>query len=227
MSGKPNDQYNLATPDSMAVKVGLRVRERMFATFMSRFAPARNETVLDIGVTSDQDYSVSNYFERLYPYKERITASGLGDASFLQQQYPGLTYVCANALDLPFSNAAFDLIHSSAVLEHVGSFENQTRMVRECLRVARRGICLTTPNRWFPIEVHTQLPLLHWLPAAVYRRLFHKLGYDYFAEEVNLNLMSSNALLRTTEAVPGWRFQVVPARLLGWTSNLMLFGQRT
>jgi methyltransferase family protein len=226
MSGKPNDQYNLAAPDSMAVKVGLRVRERMFATFMSQFAPACDETVLDIGATSDQDYSASNYFERLYPYKERITASGLGDASFLQQQYPGLNYVCANALDLPFADASFDLVHSSAVLEHVGSFENQTRMVGECVRVARRGICLTTPNRWFPIEIHTQLPLLHWLPSVVYRRLFHKMGYDYFAEEANLNLMSTASLLRTTAGIPGWRFQVVPARLLGWTSNLMLFAQR-
>ena len=25
---------------------------------------------------------------------------------------------------------------------------------------------LTTPNRWFPIEVHTRLPLVHWLPNA-------------------------------------------------------------
>ena len=23
---------------------------------------------------------------------------------------------------------------------------------------------MTTPNRWFPVEVHTRLPLVHWLP---------------------------------------------------------------
>src|SRR4051812_25378428 len=115
MNRKPNDQYNLATPDSMAVKVGLRMREHMFAMFMSRFTPAQHETVLDIGATSDQEYLVSNYFERLYPYKERITALGLGDASFLERHYAGLTYVCASALDLPFHNASFDLVHSSAV----------------------------------------------------------------------------------------------------------------
>ena len=33
----------------------------------------------------------------------------------------------------------------------------------EALRVAPRAF-VTTPNRWFPIEVHTRLPLVHWLP---------------------------------------------------------------
>ena len=26
---------------------------------------------------------------------------------------------------------------------------------------------VTTPNRWFPIEVHTRLPLVHWLPETM------------------------------------------------------------
>ena len=42
----------------------------------------------------------------------------------------------------------------------------------EALRVARRAF-VTTPNRWFPVEVHTRLPLVHWLPE----RLAHR-GYD-------------------------------------------------
>jgi hypothetical protein len=25
-------------------------------------------------------------------------------------------------------------------------------------------VFVTTPNRWFPVEVHTKLPLVHWLP---------------------------------------------------------------
>jgi hypothetical protein len=37
-------------------------------------------------------------------------------------------------------------------------------MLAESRRVARRGAFHTTPDRWFPVEVRTQLPLLHWLP---------------------------------------------------------------
>jgi ubiquinone/menaquinone biosynthesis C-methylase UbiE len=119
--------------------------------------------VLDIGATSDQTYSSSNYFEALYPHKHRIVAAGLQDASS-KRSTPGVRYLRANALCLPLPDQSFNLVHSAAVLEHVGSLRNQARTVAECLRVARRGICLTTPNRWFPIELHTQLPLVHWLP---------------------------------------------------------------
>ena len=73
MDQKPNDQYNAATPDSAAVRVGLRVRHRMFDAFMRRLEPRPTDTALDIGVTSDQTYAVSNYFEALYPFKAQIT----------------------------------------------------------------------------------------------------------------------------------------------------------
>ena len=226
MDRKPNDQYNAATPDSLAVRVGLRVRQQMFGEFMRRLDPRATDTALDIGVTSDRTYSVSNYFEALYPYKARITAAGLGDASFLETDYPGLTYVQANAMSLPFPDGSFDLVHSSAVVEHVGSFANQTQMIRECVRVAKRGVCITTPNRWFPIEFHTQLPLVHWLPPATCRALMRRLGYDFFAEEENLNLMSAAGVRQAVAGIAGWRFEIVTAKLLGWPSNLQLFGYR-
>jgi len=224
---KPNDQYNAAAPESLAVRVGLRMRHHMFDEFMQRLAPGPVDTVLDVGVTSDQVYSVSNYFEALYPFKARITACGLGDASFLEVMYPGLTYVQANATDLPFGDAAFDFVHSSAVIEHVGSFGNQVRMIRECLRVARRGICLTTPNRWFPIEFHTQLPLVHWLPMSFSRVVMRQLGYGFYAEEKNLNLMSRADLRKAVSDIKGWRFEIITAKLWSWPSNLLLFAHRS
>ena len=30
---------------------------------------------------------------------------------------------------------------------------------------------VTTPNRWFPLEVHTLLPFVHWLPAGARERV--------------------------------------------------------
>jgi ubiquinone/menaquinone biosynthesis C-methylase UbiE len=140
--------------------------------------------------------------------------------------YPGLTYVQENATDLSFEDGTFDFVHSSAVLEHVGSFRNQARMIKECLRVARKGICLTTPNRWFPIEFHTQLPLVHWLPKATSRALMRRLGYGFYAEEENLNLMSREELLKAIPDIEGWRCEIVIAKLWGWPSNLLLFAHR-
>jgi ubiquinone/menaquinone biosynthesis C-methylase UbiE len=222
----PNSQYNLAAPESLSVRVATTMRRHMFDMFMQALAPDPAESVLDLGVTSDQTYSSSNYFEALYPHKYRITAAGLDDAQFLEEQYPGLRFVHANALDIPFGDGAFDLVHSSAVLEHVGSFDNQARMVAECLRVARRGVFLTTPNRWFPIEFHTQLPLVHWLPKPVCRAVFRRTGYDFFAEEANLNLMTPRELRRIGARHPGWSLQCRTVSLVGWPSNLLMIGTR-
>src|SRR5215211_7563016 len=227
MNEKPNAQYNLAAPDSLAARIGAHVRGQMFATFMTQFDPSLQDTVLDVGVTSDQVYSASNYFESLYPFKDRLTAAGVDDASFLETLYPGVRFVHADARDMPFEDGSFDLVHSAAVLEHVGSFENQAKMIAECLRVARRGICLTTPNRCFPVEFHTQVPLVHWLPMPACRAIFRRLGYGFFAEEEHLNLMSRRVLRRAVQDVKGWEFQILSAKVLGWTSNLMLFARRT
>jgi hypothetical protein len=223
---EPNAQLNVAAPDSVSVRVAARVRARMFDKFMRTLEPRASDAVLDIGVTSDQSYESSNYFEALYPWKDRVTAAGLDDASFLEAKYPGIRFVTADAMALPFGDGSFDLVHSSAVIEHVGSRMRQQQMLAECLRVARRGICLTTPNRWFPIEFHTQLPLLHWLPSAMHRPAFRLLGYGFFAEEGNLNLMSRRDISDITTAFPEWRFAIQRQRLLGMTSNLMLFGWR-
>jgi ubiquinone/menaquinone biosynthesis C-methylase UbiE len=226
MSDKPNAQYNLTAPDSLAVRVGAKTRKKLFQAFMSHFTPSPDETILDVGATSDRAYFVSNYFEDLYPHKDRITASGVDDASYLEALYPGMKFVFANALNLPLDDNSFDLVHSSAVLEHVGSHENQRKMILECLRVARRGICLTTPNRWFPIEFHTQLPLVHWLPKALCRSVFRKLGYGFFAQEENLNLMTRTEIEEIVAPIKGWHFHIHFATVLGWRSNLILFADR-
>ena len=73
--------------------------------------------------------------------------------------------VMAELWELGVRGVALDVVFSNAVIEHVGGREEQRRFVAEALRVGRRAF-VTTPNRWFPIEVHTRLPLVHWLPEA-------------------------------------------------------------
>ena len=98
--------------------------------------------------------------------RDRITALGLHDGASFRERYPEIAYVQGDACALPFADESFDVVFSNAVIEHVGDVERQRLFVGEALRVGRR-VFLTTPNRWFPIEVHTRLPLVHWLPEAV------------------------------------------------------------
>ena len=76
--------------------------------------------------------------------------------------------VQADGRDLPFADGAFDLGFSNAVVEHVGGREEQRRFVHELCRVAKR-VFVTTPNRFFPLEVHSLVPFAHWLPRACAR----------------------------------------------------------
>jgi hypothetical protein len=194
---------------------------------------AADDTILDIGVTSDRSYDHSNYLEAWYPRKDRITAIGVDrDAAFLVTRYPGMRFVTGDGRQLPFAEQTFDYVHSSAVLEHVGSAAQQTRFIAEAWRVARKGVFLTTPNRWFPVEFHTVLPLLHWLPPPLFRHILRSIGRDFFASEENLNLLSSAVLRRLcaralcTQAGVGGGFEIRSVALGGWASNLVVVMRR-
>jgi hypothetical protein len=199
------------------------MRRRMYERFLSVGKIDAVETILDVGVTSDRSYASSNYLEAWYAHKNRLTAVGLDDARFLEKEYPGVRFVLANGKALPFPEAAFDVVHSSAVIEHAGSRFEQAKLIGELFRVARRLVCLTTPNRWFPVEVHTGIPLIHWLPKTSFQFLLRAAGLSFFADEANLNLLSASDLRGLCSELGIQHPSVYGLRLGGWTSNLMLF----
>jgi len=173
----------------LADAVSLRSRRRKLALFMETMAPTIETTVLDVGADDlgfgdRSGCGTLNFFEELYPWPEQITALGLHDGGNFTRTYPRVRYVQGDALQLPFEDGAFDVVFSNAVIEHVGGREEQEQFAREVVRVGQRAF-VTTPNRWFPVEVHTRLPFVHWLPEAAAHR-----GYDLarkpFAKENHL-----------------------------------------
>lgn len=119
----------------------------MFQRFVHIFGTDLRQTIVDVGVTSNETYALDNFLEVLYPHKKAITAVGLEDGSHLERKYPGLRFVRVQIGPLPFGDKQLDVAHSSAVIEHVGSRKNQTDFLRELWRVSRSGIFVTTPNR--------------------------------------------------------------------------------
>lgn len=173
-------------------KVALRVRTRIFEDLLSVLQPTSSWRVLDAGVTSDQRPD-SNFFERLYPYPSAITAIGLEDATFLETSFPGITFVKADACNLPFPDKSFDLAFCSAVIEHVGCRKNQLQLLSELSRVSKVAV-ITTPNRHFPLEFHTITPFIHWLPQKYFRGFLKLTGRSFYAEEANLNLLDERQM---------------------------------
>ena len=191
----------------------------MYDFIMQTFPLSSETTILDVGVGND-DRKDSNFFEKLYPYPSKITAVGVEEAPGLQIQYPGLKYYKIDGTQLPFSDKSFDLVVSFATLEHVGNRERQKQFVHEICRVGR-SCCITTPNRWYPVEFHTILPFVHWLPAKYFRIICKVLRKDFFAQEENLNLVSRNIgrhFFPTSQKI-----RMKDFRLFGLVSNLMFY----
>jgi hypothetical protein len=152
-----------------AAAVSLRSRRRKMQQFLRLIQPTAETTVVDVGV-ADTPFGAGegqalthNFFEALYPWPERITAVGNVPLDHFAQAFPQIPRVVADGRDLPFADGEFDVAFSNAVVEHVGGRTDQERFVLELCRVAKR-VFVTTPNRLFPLDPHTLLPVVHWLP---------------------------------------------------------------
>ncbi len=176
----------------LADAISLRSRRRKLRLFLDELRPTPETTVLDVGADEvgfggaggESACATHNFFEELYPWPARVTALGLHEGERFGERYPSITYVQGDACALPFPDRSFDVVFSNAVIEHVGGRERQQAFVAEALRVGRH-VFLTTPNRWFPIEVHTRLPFAHWLPEAAAHHLYDLVGKG-FAKENHL-----------------------------------------
>jgi SAM-dependent methyltransferase len=170
----------------LADSISLRSRGRKLRLFLEELRPTADTTVLDVGADElgfgeGDGCATMNFFEELYPWPERITALGLHDGAGFRATYPHIPYVQGDACALPFEDGAFDIVFSNAVIEHVGGRDRQRQLVSEAIRVGRR-VFITTPNRRFPVEVHTRLPLVHWLPDALSHRVYDLTGREIGAE---------------------------------------------
>jgi SAM-dependent methyltransferase len=157
----------------VASRVSMRSRRRKLDLFFQLLEPGPDTTVVDVGVTDAPfgNGSTDNFFEALYPWPERIVGVGHTELDRFAAAFPSVRAVRADGRDLPFADDAFDIGFSNAVVEHVaGGRDGQRQFVHELCRVSKR-VFVTTPNRWFPLEVHTLRPFVHWLPAGPRERL--------------------------------------------------------
>ena len=135
--------------------------------------------MLDVGVTDaafgdPHGHGSDNFFEAFYPWPGQITAVGVAELPRFRAAFPEVRFVVADGRALPFAEGEFDVALSNAVLEHLGGPEDQRAFVHELCRVGER-VFVSTPNRWFPVEVHTLLPFVHWLPHPLAERTFRAL----------------------------------------------------
>ena len=195
---------------SLSLRISSYNRERKWQQFLDEFRPTSATTVLDAGF-SDREYSpVDNYLEKRYPWLSQVTALGVDVPLAFPVRYPHVTARQYAGGHMPFDNREFDVAWSNAVLEHVGDREAQVAFVRELLRVSD-AIFLTTPNRYFPVEVHTRIPFLHWLPKGIFDAVARAFGKGW-ATGGYMNLLGRIAL-ESVVAEAGASARIIPNRM--------------
>jgi hypothetical protein len=182
--------------DRLKNDLAFQVRRRIFERFMRECAPGPEARVADFGVSGHRDHPVHYFFETLYPHRDRLTVIGRAaeEAGWFPEAFPGLRFLEADLREIPLPDGYFDYGICNAVVEHAGSRTQQIALVSEVCRVCR-CVLFTTPNKRFPLELHTWLPLLHWLPDPAYRAALRLLRLDYFADVENLNLLDAGSFL--------------------------------
>ena len=129
-------------------------------------------------------------------------------------RYPGNACLVSDGCSVPFADKSMDIVFSNAVIEHLLP-EQQSRMAREIMRVGRSWF-VTTPNFWYPIELHHKLPLIHFLPRGWQQCIARRLS-GWPADEP-IHLLSAR---RMRELFPG--SQILKLRVTFWPESLIAF----
>jgi SAM-dependent methyltransferase len=195
--------------NSIKSLVSERSRMRKLEHFYSLY---HGGTILDVGVSPLRQQNKMpqvNYFlrHRKFPLK-LYTGIGIDDLSGLEALYPEATFITYDGNRMPFSDQQFDWVFSNAVIEHVN---DQLMFLTELFRVAKR-VFVTTPNKYFPIEVHTNQVLRHWHDPS-FQRWLSRTGRYYEP----IKLLSESALKRLVEQAGGDQARIYHNRFCGLT----------
>lgn len=186
------------------------------------------ESFLDIGTTEEKELKSSNYFVKnlnKIKIKKSISDQEIKNDNFNKFLRKSIT---SEFLETEIENYKSDLVISSATIEHVGSYENQSMMIENIIKLTNKYFFVTTPNRFFPIDFHTKLPIIHMFPKKIHRKILRLINLHEYAEEKNLNLLDENTINKLINAQQNvsFKIRILKVKLFGLTSNLLIFGEK-
>jgi 2-polyprenyl-3-methyl-5-hydroxy-6-metoxy-1,4-benzoquinol methylase len=210
--------------DLKAKHVLEKYREAVYADFVATFPPNSSSKILDIGF-SMHDLPSMNYLERMYPFPANVTATYVEEEiPETMKRYSDIQFVQTHRAEarLPFKDGQFDIVFSSAVIEHVGNRRAQVDFLTEISRVGR-SFYITTPSRVFPLETHTFVPFAHYLPRRFYLKIYDALGFKA-PDFANLRLLTKSefAGLAIDAGIKNFKIESIP--FLGMPGSIILKG---
>jgi SAM-dependent methyltransferase len=161
-----------------------RARARRAALFRSVFTIDASTTILDAG--SESGEAIHLVLAGTPAPPEKVYIADISEAAVAAgaATYGFQPVVLREGQPLPFQDGFFDIIYCSSVIEHVtvdkrrvwsitsgqefrsAASAAQHRFAAEIRRVGR-AYFVQTPSRSFPVESHTWLPIVGWLPRPL------------------------------------------------------------
>ena len=207
-------EYYLKRKKAGALRYRLKRRTNEILTVIKKYEHAELGNLLDVGCADGLMLEV-------FGQKLDISLSVGMDLSYeLLKANPTSTvkFVQGNALDLPFRDQRFDLVVTSAVIEHVSDAE---KMLEECRRVLHKnGLCILTS------------PVPFWESVAT--KIGHLKREDHYKtfnlSELKLLFLSQGFKIVQTEKFMispfGFPFELKIERLMKWLKiNFFLLNQ--
>ena len=181
--------------------------------------------VLDVGTTSDEQNTSSNLIVKSLTNvsefhsisDQKITSSFFKKT--LQKS------IAENFSEEEIKKLRSDLVVSSATIEHVGNNNNQKMMLSNMIKLSKNIIIITTPNRFHPVDFHTKIPFIHWLPKTIHRKILKFLNLSFYSKEENLNLLSKSDFIQLAKD-ENITYEFKYIRLLGFISNIIFIGKK-
>ena len=203
----------------------LKKRYEIINIIKDQIALNKINDVLDIGTTSDEQNISSNLIVK--------SLNNVSEFHSISDQKITSTFfkkILQKSITDHFSEEELkkfktDLVVSSATIEHVGNYNNQKMMLSNMVKLSNNIIIITTPNRFHPVDFHTKIPLIHWLPKNIHRKILKFLNLSFYSREENLNLLSKSDFIQLAKDENiSYEFKYI--RLLGFISNLIFIGKK-
>ena len=204
-------------------KIINKKRIEMIGLIKKNIKISQIKDLLDIGTTEDSSAGSSNIFCKML---NTITIhKSISNQKIKNKRFK---YCLKKSITSKFSKEIInifksDLVVSSATIEHVGSLKNQITKVSNMISLSKEYIVISTPNRFYPVELHTKLPLIHWLPKTFFRKILLFLNMKYFADEKNMNLLSKRDLKKILNIFSQKiDYKIYNIYFLGFVSNFLV-----
>jgi SAM-dependent methyltransferase len=195
-------------------------RIRKYKLFLQELKPSAEDKILDVGFANREISPIDNFLEKNFPYQSNITALGITQYDLFKERYPDVHAVRYDGTIFPFENNSFDIGWSNAVIEHVGGEEKQIQFLKELKRTCKK-LYFTTPNRYFPFELHTKYPIIHWLPKKIFDKILIATPKKWASGEY-MHLLSRKKLETVLRKAGIEKYTVYKNRFMGLTVDFSI-----